>query len=374
MMRIPFNIPCVWGDEQKYLEKVISNRKFSGRGEFCKKCATLIGKITLAKKVFMTSSCTAALEMCAIILHLQPGDEIIMPSFTYIASSNPFVRNGAKIVWCDIRKDMKNIDNNQLEKLITKKTKAVVIVHYGGFSCEMDEITAICKKHNILLIEDAAMALGTKYKDKPLGSFGDFAVISFHETKNIQCGEGGALLVNNPDMIEEATYLYDKGTNRGEFEKGESDNYTWISSSSNFLMSELQAAFLYTQLLHLTEITHERLNNWNLYYELLSRFLPSDSLAPTSSHIQSNAHIFYIMLSNSNERKLLIQYLEKRGIQTVFHYIPLHSAPFWQGKYSETQLPVTDKVSQTILRLPLFFGFIPDYITEIVHHVRQFLT
>ena len=373
-MRIPFNIPCVWGDEQKYLEKVISNRKFSGRGEFCKKCVKLIGKISLAKKVFMTSSCTAALEMCAILLHLQPGDEIIMPSFTHIASANPLVRNGAKIVWCDIRNDTKNIDEKQLEKLITNKTKAVVVVHYGGFSCEMDKIIAICKKHNILLIEDAAMAIGTKYRDKPFGSFGDLAVISFHETKNIQCGEGGALLVNNPDMIEEATFLYDKGTNREEFEKGESDHYTWISSSSNFLMSELQAAFLYTQLLHLTEITRERLNNWNLYYKLFSRFLPSESLPPTSSYMQSNSHIFYIMLSNSKERKLLIQYLEKQGILSVFHYIPLHSAPFWQGKYADTKLPVTDIVNKTILRLPLFFGLTPDDITEIVNHIKQFFS
>jgi dTDP-4-amino-4,6-dideoxygalactose transaminase len=373
MMRIPFNKPCVWGDEQKYLEKVISNRKFSGRGEFCNKCAVLIEKITLAKQVFMTPSCTAALEMCALLLHLQPGDEIIMPSFTHIASANPFVRSGAKLVWCDIRNDTKNIDEKQLEKLITNKTKAVVVVHYGGFSCEMDKIITICKKHHILLIEDAAMAIEAKYRDKPLGSFGDLAVISFHETKNIQCGEGGALIVNNSDMIEEATFLYDKGTNREEFEKGESDHYTWISSSSNFLMSELQAAFLHTQLLNLEEITLERLKNWNTYYELLSRTFSPDSLPPIFSYIQSNAHIFYIILSNSKERKLLIQYLEKQGIQSVFHYIPLHSAPIWQGKYADTLLPVTDMVSQTILRLPLFFGLTHDEITEIVRNIKQFM-
>lgn len=374
MMRIPFNKPCVWGEEQKYLEKVISNRKFSGRGEFCNKCAAMKKKITSAKKVFMTPSCTAALEMCALLLHLQPGDEIIMPSFTHIASANPFVRSGAKLVWCDIRKDTKNIDEKQLEKLITNKTKAVVVVHYGGFSCEMDRVITICKKHHILLIEDAAMAIGAKYRDKPLGSFGDLAVISFHETKNIQCGEGGALIVNNSEMLKEATFLYDKGTNRDEFEKGESDHYTWISSSSNFIMSELQAAFLYTQLLHLEEITLERLKNWNTYYELLSRTFSPDSLPPISSYIQSNAHIFYIILSNSKERKLLIQYLEKQGIHSVFHYIPLHSAPIWQGKYADTLLPVTDMVSQTILRLPLFFGLTPDDITEIVHQIGQFLS
>ncbi len=373
-MRIPFNIPCVWGDEQKYLEKVISDQKFSGMGEFCSKCATQLEKITTSKSVFMTSSCTAALEMCALLLNIQPDDEIIMPSFTHIASANPFVRNGANLVWCDIREDTKNIDENQLERLITRKTKAIVIVHYGGFACEMDKITEICKKHNVILIEDAAMGIGAKYNEQSLGSFGDLAVMSFHETKNIQCGEGGALLINDHDLLEEATFLYNKGTNREEFQKGESDHYTWISSSSNFLMSELQAAFLYTQLLHLTEITHQRFNIWNLYYELLSRFLPSESLPPTSSHIQSNAHIFYIMLSNSKERKLLIEYLEKQGIQSVFHYIPLHSAPFWQGKYANTKLPVTDMVSKAILRLPLFFGLNPDDITEIVHHIRQFLT
>ncbi len=373
-MRIPFNKPCVWGDEHKYLEKVISNRKFSGNGEFCNKCAALIEKITSAKKVFMTSSCTAALEMCALLLHLKPGDEIIMPSFTHIASANPFVRSGAKLVWCDIRKDTKNIDENQLEKLITHKTKAVVVVHYGGFSCEMDKIIAICKKHHILLIEDAAMAIGAKYQGKPLGSFGDLAVFSFHETKNIQCGEGGALLVNNPDMLEEATFLYNKGTNRAEFEKGESDHYTWISSSSNFFMSELQAAFLYTQLLHLEEITQERLKNWNTYYELLSHCFIPESLPPISSYIQTNGHIFYIMLSDSKERKLMIQHLEKQGILSVFHYIPLHTTPFWQGKYSDTHLPVTDKVSKTILRLPLFFGLNRDEVSEIVHHIKQFLS
>lgn len=371
-MKIPFNIPCVWGDEQKNLKNVIERRKFSGKGNFVQKSSNELKIITGAKEIFFTPSCTSALEMCSLILDIQLGDEIILPAFTHVASANPFIQKGAKIVWCDIRKDTKNIDEVLLESLITKRTKAVVIVHYGGVACEMDRIVNICKQNNISLIEDAAMAIGAKYKGKPLGSFGDLAVISFHETKNIQCGEGGVLLVNNPKFFEKAVRLYDRGTNRREFENGKADFYTWTMSSSNFLMPELTAAFLYSQLIHLSEINRKRLEDWKFYYARLADFLLPKMLPIITKDVEPNGHTFYLVLSSENERNNLIAYLKRENIQSVFHYIPLHHAPFWEGKYSQVNLQVTDRISKTIIRLPLYFEIRKEEIEKIIYHLRQF--
>ncbi len=275
---IPFNKPLIIGKEQEYLNKVMENNKFSGNGEFTQKCSEILELKIGCAKAIMTSSCTDALEMAGLLCNLQHGDEVILPSFTFVTTASAFALRGAELVWCDIRADTKNIDETKIESLISSKTKAVVVVHYAGVACEMDTIVDICKRNNLFLIEDAAQAIDCFYKGEPLGGFGDLGALSFHETKNIQCGEGGALLVNNPDMVERAQFIRDKGTNRIHFNQGIVDKYTWVELGSSFLLSELQAAFLYPQLLETREITCNRLNTWNLYYRLLQEHLSEKRL------------------------------------------------------------------------------------------------
>lgn len=370
-MKIPFNKPLVLGNEIEYLKQVIEKDRFPERREFSNKCAQLLEKEISNKKVIMTPSCTSALEMCALLCNIKPGDEVIMPSFTHPGTANPFVRAGAEIVWCDIKEDTKNIDENKIKSLITSKTKAIIVVHYGGVICRIDEISSICKKNNLFLIEDAAMSIRSRFKDQPAGSFGDLAVISFHKTKNVQCGEGGALLINNQDMIEKAEFLRDYGTNRIHFKKGLVERYTWIEKSSNFSMSELQAAFLYPQLLELERINENRLRTWKLYYELLSAFLPEKILHCIPEKVKHNAHLFYIILESEKQRKVLIEYLNFAGIQAVFHYVPLHSAPIWKGKYDDINLPATYKVSETILRLPMYYNMKKEEVEYVVLMLRK---
>ncbi len=372
-MRIPFNKPLVLESEIKYLKQTIEKDRFSGKGKFTSKCADLIEKETSCEKVIMTSSCTSALEMCVLLCNIKPGDEIIMPSFTHPGTANPFIRTDAEIVWCDIKEDTKNIDENKIEPLITNKTKAVVAVHYGGVICRMDKISSICKKNHLFLIEDSAMSIGSSFKDQPAGSFGDLAVISFHKTKNVQCGEGGALLINNQNMIERAEILRDYGTNRIHFEKGLIEKYTWLEKSSNFLMSELQAAFLYPQLLELKRINENRLESLKLYYKLLSVFLDEKCLPCIPKDVEHNAHLFYIILESEKQRKELIEYLNSAGIQAVFHYVPLHSAPIWKGKYDDIDLPITNKVSETLLRLPMYYNMKKEEVEYVVKGIKKFL-
>ncbi|MBN2858627.1 MAG: dTDP-4-amino-4,6-dideoxygalactose transaminase, partial [Candidatus Delongbacteria bacterium] len=275
-------------------------------------------------------------------------------------------------VWCDIRHDTKNIDETKLESLITPRTKAVVVVHYAGVGCEMDMITEICKKHSLILIEDAAQAIDSTYKGKPLGSFGDLAALSFHETKNIQCGEGGALLVNDPDMIERAEFIRDKGTNRIQFNKGIVDKYTWVELGSSFLMSELQAAFLYPQLENSVKVNENRLRSFDRYYELLSGFIPADKLPVIPENCTHNAHMFYIMTDSFEERADLIKFLGENGIYAIFHYVPLHKAPYWKGKYDGLTLENTEKVSQTLLRIPMFYELKNAEIVYVCEKIREF--
>ena len=372
-MKIPFNKSLVLGDEIKYLEQAIDKNRFPRKGEFSNKCVQLLEKETSCKKVIMTPSCTSALEMCVLLCNIKSGDEVIMPSFTHPGTANPFVRAGAEIVWCDIKGDTKNIDENKIEPLITSKTKAVVAVHYGGVLCRMDKISSICKKNHLFLIEDAAMSIGSSFKDQPAGSFGDLAVISFHRTKNIQCGEGGALLINNQNMIERAEILRDYGTNRINFEKGTVEKYTWIEKSSNFSISELQAAFLYPQLLELKRINENRLQTWKLYYELLSVFLEEKRLPCILKAVKHNAHLFYIILNSEAQRKEIIEHLNTAGIQAVFHYVPLHSAPIWKGKYDDIDLPITNKVSETLLRLPMYYNMKKEEVEYVVQCIKKFL-
>ena len=372
MIKIPFNKPLIIGNEQEYLIKVIKNGKFSGGGEFSQKCSEILQKRIGCAKAIMTPSCTAALEMAGLLCNLQPGDEIILPSFTFVTTASAFALRGAELVWCDIREDTKNIDESKIEALITPRTKAVVVVHYAGVACEMDAIVDICSRHQLFLIEDAAQAIDCYYKSKPLGGFGHLAALSFHETKNLQCGEGGALLVNNPDMIERAQFIRDKGTNRIHFNRGIVDKYTWVELGSSFLMSELQAAFLYPQFLESKNINHNRLETWNLYNRLLEGLLPAAKLPVIPPYIEHNGHMLYLILNNHQQRQKLIAFLGNHDIMAIFHYIPLHRAPYWKGKYDNIYLPVTDRVSETLLRLPLYYNMTVEEVQYVVKCITRF--
>jgi len=369
-MKIPFNKPLVLGTEILYLNSVTKKRKFSLGGEFLKKCSNLLEKDIGCKKAFMTSSCTGALETSIPILGLKPDDEVIMPAFEHCSVANAFASHGIKIVWCDIREDTKNIDESLIEKLITNRTKAIIAVHYAGIPCEIEKISKICKKHNLFLIEDAAQSIGSKFNQKPIGSFGDIAVLSFHETKNIHCGEGGALLINNPALIKKAEMVSKKGTNRKDFDRGLTENWTWLISGKHFMMSELQAAFLYPQLSGLEKINSNRLQSWNYYYRLLSEFFPKEKLPFVPQKVSHNGHLFYLIFENLQQRKKLIDFLRSKGIQAVFHYQPLHQAPFWKGKYANIHLLVTEKIAETTLRLPMFYDLKKEEIEYVVKNIK----
>jgi len=371
-MKIPFNKPTLLGNEIVNLQKVMKNRKFSFPGEFSRKCSEFIKTKLQTKDAIMTSSCSGALEIAALICDFQPEDEVIIPSFSYVSTVSAFTEQKAKIVWCEIREDTKNIDETKIERLITTKTKAVVAVHYGGVSCEIEKIRAICDRHKIFLIEDAAHSLGSFYRKKPLGSFGDLAVISFHETKNIQCGEGGVLLVNNRNLLEKADFIFHLGTNRTRFNRKLVEKWSWHCLGKNYKMSELNAAFLYAQLLEIEKINRQRLQNWQLYFRLLSEFLPKNKLPFIPKNVEHNAHIFYILTVSPEQRKKLIRFLNEKGIQAVFHYQSLHRAPFWKGKYNEIQLPITEKIAETILRLPLFHEIKKEEIEYIAENIEVF--
>lgn len=371
-MKVPYNKPLILGKEKEFLNQVIENDQFSGNGYFTKKCNKILEEKTGTLKSIMTSSCTDALEMTALLSDIEPDDEVIMPSFTFVSSASAFALRRAKIIWCDIRLDTKNIDENKIESLITEKTKAVVVVHYAGVACEMNKIKDLCTKYDLLLIEDAAQAIDCYYHDKPLGSIGDFGAFSFHETKNIQCGEGGALLVNNSELSDRAEFIRDKGTNRIHFNQGKVDKYTWVELGSSFLMSEFQAAFLYPQLLDSSSVNNKRLDSWNLYYKLLSDFISEEKLPVVPSYCKFNGHIFYILAENNAERTRLLEFLNSNNIAAIFHYVPLHKAPYWNGSYDNIELPVTEHISDTLVRLPLFYGITNDEVKYITDKVKEF--
>ncbi|HAQ61812.1 TPA: dTDP-4-amino-4,6-dideoxygalactose transaminase [Candidatus Delongbacteria bacterium] len=371
-MKIPFNKPLILNNELDCIKRVLENDQFSGNGEYSIKCNRLLEAKTSCGKAIVTSSCTDALEMTALLADIQPGDEVIMPSFTFVTTASAFELRKANIVWCDIRPDTKNIDENKIECMITHKTKAVVVVHYAGVGCEMDAITSICKKHNLILIEDDAQGIDSSYKGRALGSFGDMAALSFHETKNIQCGEGGALLVNNPELVERAELIRDKGTDRIHFNKGLVDKYTWVELGSSFLMSELQAAFLYSQLSDSEKVKIDRLRSWDFYYKFLSEIISEEKLPVIPDHCIHNAHMFYLICENFEERSSLMDFLNSNGIGAIFHYVPLHKAPYWKGKYDDLSLEFTDKVSQTLLRLPMFYGLKETEIEYICSKIKEF--
>lgn len=374
-MNIPFNNPPYLGVEDKYIRKAIENHKICGDGEFTKKCNHKIEEMTGTKKALITTSGTSALEIAALLANIQSGDEVIMPSYTFVSTANAFVLRGAKIVFVDIRPDTLNIDETLIEKAITNKTRAIVPVHYAGVACEMDTICEIAERHDLLVIEDAAQAVNAYYKGRALGSIGDFGCFSFHETKNYSSGEGGAILVNREDAIERAEIVREKGTNRSKFFRGQVDKYTWVDMGSSYLQSELNCAYLYAQIENPDIINNDRMHSWNTYYEMLKPLADKGciELPYIPKECTHNAHMFYIKVKDLTERTKLIAYLKENGIGAVFHYIPLHSSP--AGKqfgrfYGEDKY--TTKESERLLRLPMYYGLKEKEIAFIVGKLLEY--
>jgi dTDP-4-amino-4,6-dideoxygalactose transaminase len=372
---VPFNKPYTTGNEIGLIENVIKEGKLCGNGKYTKLCQAFFEEQYKINKCLLTSSCTDALEMCGILLDLQAGDEVIMPSYTFVSTANAFMLRNASIIFCDSEKDNPNIDADKIEALITPRTKCIVVVHYAGFACDMDKIMAIANKHNIFVVEDAAQAIDSFYingkgEQQALGSIGHLGAFSFHETKNISCGEGGMLTVNDDRFVARAEIIWEKGTNRSAFYRGEVDKYGWVDIGSSFLMSEISAAFLYAQLQAMKSIQEHRNSIWNIYHKHLS-FLNNEKVyvqhQPTSS--TNNAHLFYMVCSSIDERSRLIAYMKENGAQLVFHYSSLHKSSYFSDRYKGHELPNSDRFSDCLVRLPLYnaltleqAGFVADKI------------
>lgn len=372
---IEFNIPPVVGKELDYIKEAMNNKKICGDGEFTKKCSKWMQERFNVNNILLATSCTSALEMAAILADINPGDEVIMPSYTFVSTADAFVLRGAKIVFVDIRPDTMNIDEKLIENAITNKTKAIVVVHYAGVSCEMDTILEIAKKHNLKVVEDAAQGVMSEYKGKALGTIGDLGCYSFHETKNYSMGEGGAIAFNNDDYREKAEIIREKGTNRSKFIRGQIDKYTWIDFGSSYLPSELNAAYLYAQLEMADEINENRLKSWNKYNELLQDLKNEGKIdLPTIPEgCKHNAHMYYIKAENIEERTRLIKYLRESGVEAVFHYIPLHTAPAGKkfGRFNGED-KYTTKESERLLRLPMHYNLSENDIEYIVEKIKEF--
>lgn len=372
---ISFNVPPYCGKEDEYVIEAIRNHKICGDGEFTKKCSKWLEENTGTKKALLTTSCTHATEMAALLCDIKPGDEIIMPSYTFVSTADAFVLRGAKVVFVDIRPDTMNIDEKKIEAAITKKTKAIVPVHYAGVACEMDTIMNIARRYNLFVIEDAAQGVMSKYKGKALGTIGDYGCYSFHETKNYSMGEGGALLIKNADMIENAEILREKGTNRSKFFRGQIDKYTWVNYGSSYLPSELNAAYLWAELEMADIINEDRLRSWNHYYEGLQYLAENGKidLPCIPKECEHNAHMFYIKAKDLDERTKLISYMKEHGIGCVFHYIPLHSAPAGRrfGRFCGEDI-YTTKESERLMRLPMYYGLKLEDIDRVIETIEKF--
>jgi len=372
---IGFNVAPFTGKEFDYIREAIAAEHICGDGMFTKKCNAWIEEKTGTAKALLTTSCTHATEMAALLLDIQPGDEVIVPAYTFVSTANAFVLRGAVPVFVDIRPDTMNIDETLIEAAITEKTKAIVPVHYAGVACEMDTIMAIAKKHHLAVVEDAAQGVCAWYKGKALGTFGDYGCYSFHETKNFSMGEGGALLIQKPEAIEDAEILREKGTNRSKFFRGQVDKYTWVNSGSSYLPSDMNAAYLWAQLEAADLINADRMSSWNLYRELLTPLAEEGLLTlPTVPEgCEHNAHMFYIKTADLEERIRLIAFLKEQGIQTVFHYIPLHTAPAGQkfGRFFGEDR-CTTRESERLLRLPLYYGLKEEQIVYVGEKIKEF--
>ncbi len=373
-MKIPFNKPFLTGKESHYIYQAVYSGKISGNGAYTKKCQQFFEERFGFKKALMTTSCTDALEMCSLLIDTQPGDEIIIPSYTFVSTANPFLLRGAHIVFADSETSNPNLDADTVEALITKKTKAIVCVHYAGVACDMGKLRAICDKHGIYLIEDAAQAIDSYYNGKPLGSIGDLSAFSFHETKNVIAGEGGLLAINNEKLIPRAEIIWEKGTNRAAFFRGEVAKYNWVDIGSSFLPSEIIAAFLYAQLENLDDIQTRRKNIWNIYRKELD-VLSTDfniQLPFVPEYATNNAHMFYLVCESLEQRSELIQYLKDENIMAVFHYLSLHESPFYKDRHDGRILKNSDRYTDRLLRLPLFLDLKEEEVIYICACIKGF--
>jgi dTDP-4-amino-4,6-dideoxygalactose transaminase len=371
---IPFNKPYLTGKELVYIKDAVSSGHISGNGKYTKKCHQFFKNKYGFKNTLLTTSCTDALEMAAILMNIKDGDEIIMPSYTFVSTANAFVLRGAKIVFADSLSNNPNINPKQIKELITSKTRAIVVVHYSGLSCDMDAIMQIANKHKIYVVEDAAQAIDSYYKGTPLGSIGHLSTFSFHETKNIISGEGGMLVVNDEQLANRAEIIWEKGTNRAAFFRGETDKYNWVDIGSSFLPSELIAAFLYSQLQHMEKIINKRRSLWSTYNKNFNELYKEGKLKPQNvpQHSSNNGHIFYFLCSSSEERRQLIKYLKEKEIQAVFHYISLHSSPFFKKKYKGKKLENSDFFSNHLVRLPLYYELTNSEQEKIINEIKSF--
>ena len=374
-MFVSFNKPPYIGKESEYVLDAVNKGHISGDGEYTKKCAKKLEELSGTKRALLTTSCTHATEMAALLSDIKPGDEVIMPSYTFVSTADAFVLRGAIPVFVDIRPDTMNIDETLIEDAITSKTKAIVPVHYAGVGCEMDTIMDIARRHNLTVIEDAAQAIASTYKGKALGTFGDFGCYSFHETKNISMGEGGALLIQNEDLIEPAEIIREKGTNRAKFFRGQIDKYTWVNYGSSYLPSDMNAAYLWAQLENIDIIQKKRLSVWNRYREGLSELEKKEYIefGMIPDECTNNAHMFYIKVRDLETRTELISYLKEKGIMAVFHYVPLHSAPAGRkfGRFNGEDR-YTTKESERLMRLPLFYSITEEEVEYIIDKLKAY--
>lgn len=374
-MHIPFNQPYLTGKEAHYIyEAVYTHRHISGNGVFTKRCHEFFENRFGFKKCLLTTSCTDALEMAAILIDIQPGDEVIMPSYTFVSTSNAFVLRGAKIVFADSEADSPNLDAEKIELLITSKTKAIVPVHYAGAACDMDKIMELAAKYNLFVVEDAAQAIDSYYKGKPLGTIGHLAAFSFHETKNIISGEGGMLAINDERFIRRAEIIWEKGTNRAEFFRGEVNKYGWVDIGSSFLPSEVIAAYLYAQLESMEQIQEKRKSNWNNYYIRLKPLELKNlvRLPVIHDYATNNGHMFYLICKNLDERTRLIKHLKDHGIMAVFHYLSLHKSPYYENKHDGRELPYCVFYSNCLVRLPMYYDLNEDQIEFVCKIITNF--
>ncbi len=372
---ISFNVPPYIGKEQDYIMKAIEAHKICGDGAFTKECNKWIEDKTGVSKALLTTACSTALDMAAMLTEVGPGDEVILPSFTFVSTANSFVLRGAKLVFVDIRPDTQNIDESLIEDAITDKTKVIVPVHYAGVGCEMDTIMDIAKRHNLLVVEDAAQGVMSTYKGRALGSVGDYGCYSFHETKNYSMGEGGALLIKDPDKVDRAEVIREKGTDRSKFLRGVVDKYTWVDMGSSFLPSEMNAAYLLAQLEEADMINDNRKASWNAYYEMLSPLAEAGriELPVIPDECVHNAHMFYIKVKDIEERTALATFLKENGVLAVFHYVPLHSAPAGLkfGRFHGED-KYTTNTFERLLRLPMYYGLGPEEVEYVVDKIKEF--
>jgi dTDP-4-amino-4,6-dideoxygalactose transaminase len=371
---IPFNKPYFSGNETDYIKKAVNSGMISGNGVFTKKCQAFFENKYNIKKALLTTSCTDALEMCALLLNIKEGDEVIMPSYTFVSTANAFVLRGAKIIFADSKADHPNLDETKIEALITPKTKAIVVVHYAGCACNMDVIMSLAKKHDLFVIEDAAQAVDGYYKEKPLGSIGHLATFSFHETKNIISGEGGLLAINDEQFVERSEIIWEKGTNRSAFFRGEIDKYGWVDIGSSFLPSEIIAAFLWAQLENISDIQAKRTATWSQYETELKPLEQQGffELPNIPLYSANNAHMFYLLCRSHDERSRLISFLKDKDINAVFHYLSLHKSNYYKEKHDGRDLKMTDLYSDRLLRLPLYYTLSSEDITYITNQIRAF--